>query len=149
MSLKRLFIAVDPDLPWRSRHINSSRYDESIVSWTPFILLVALNILGVNTCRRIDKFNRVIDCPMLRDRRKLLHPSVCSPFITPNDGTRSNVLLYDGEKSGRIPTWYHLHHSESWCCACINKPKNPLLRARRPSTMTLIGKTTMALYLLL
>ena len=69
----------------------------------------------MNTYHRIDKLNRVIDCPMLRDRKKLLHPSVCNPFITTYDGTRSNVLLYNGEKSGHMPTWYHLHHSNSWC----------------------------------
>jgi hypothetical protein len=52
--------------PYRSRHINSSRYPGSLSAWHPFILLshpvpVTLNVLSVHPCHWIYKVEAVVD----------------------------------------------------------------------------------------
>ena len=53
-------------LPYLSRHINSSKYEESSVAWHPlirfnFVLIVTLDILRVYSIGRVNKLYGMVD----------------------------------------------------------------------------------------
>jgi len=88
---------------------------------------IGFSILGVNTCYWVDKCDGMIHCLMLCHWIELLYSIVCSPFITPDDCPRTNVLPNDWEKCAGIPLRDNLHVPKCWSMADIHHAEHPNL----------------------
>ena len=76
----------------------------------------------------------MVDSCMLSDRRQLLHSVVGTPLVTVDDGTISQMPLYDGEECLRCSVRDGHHHSQCWRLAGIDHPEHPhFLCCRTPS----------------
>lgn len=72
---------------------------------------IRFHMLCVHPCHWVNKFKWMIHSAMLRDLRELLDPSICSPLVTPDNCTWSNMLLDYRKQGCCIPTWHNLHHT--------------------------------------
>ena len=144
---------------WRERHRKAYslamqnicrdialRYPVEVANVYPFHALVlgfhtvpvGPNVLCVCSCGWIYKCYGVVDSAVLLYIRLLLHLVVGCPFVTMNDSSRMQVLLYDREQRGRISMWYHLHITECRAMGYIHHSKNPNICSWRMSSMNLI-----------
>ena len=122
MSRHKLFKTSSAVWPWRSRHMNSSKYEDSIWRWQPlmrliFVFTITFHVLGVNPCGWIDKFNRMIDRLVLG-----LYTVISCPLITPHSCPRTNMLLDYWEEGS---TRNYCHDTKCWSEAGVDHSEHP------------------------
>ena len=90
--------------------------------------------LGADASHRVHKEQWVVHRSMLQPR-KIAHLVVCPPLIGIHHRAGPNVLVDDGQKGGRVPSFHDLHEASGRWCRAIYHAKDPGLSNRGAATV--------------